>query len=375
MSIRHLSPLAAQPPRPVRAPELPLSTRDDDGYEPGEPDNNKRKWLAGAALGLTGLGMLGGAGVYGASHLPVCQTTQQVVGWEKGPCVSQPLAQNGATAWRYAHAPFHVDDALSGWQSGQSQVINPEASSPQATQAGEVTVVSWNLHHGQSQDVTGARPQLDTMLDTLQEQDADIILLQEVAPQHADDIAEALDMQGYYAASTPVQGNMILLRPDIEVTGNTLALTTGQARWDGLGTLTDWILDGKGAGEPRNMQVLDVTLPGGRNAVVWNTHNMTGEYPEAMHENGADIALAEIRSHLDEGEIVLGGGDLNARDDSHPLIRGLNELPVQGYRENIDWIYASDGLPVKFEHERVVSEGTMVSDHILVRATIGTNAT
>jgi endonuclease/exonuclease/phosphatase family metal-dependent hydrolase len=372
VSIRQLSPLHTTPGPQTRPPELPKSADDGDRYDPGGPENNKRKWLAGAALGITGLGMLGGAGVYAGAHLPVCQSTQQIVGWEQGPCVSQSVAQNAATAWRYTHAPFHVGDALDGWSSGQSQVINSDAASEQATTPGEVTVVSWNLHHGQSQDVTGARPQLDTMISTLQAQDADILLLQEVAPQHADDLAEALDMQGYYAASTPVQGNLILLRPDIEVTSNSVAVTTGQSPSNGLGTLTEWILDGKGAGEPRNIQVLDVTLPGGQEAVVWNTHNMTGEYPGEMHERGAQIAVGAIRKHLDPGEIVIGGGDLNARSTVHPLVRELEELPIQGHSVNIDWIYASDGLPVEFQHQRIREGDIMVSDHILVRATIDT---
>jgi endonuclease/exonuclease/phosphatase family metal-dependent hydrolase len=344
-----------------------------DEYTAGDerPSGAGRKWLAWSMLGLSGAGMLAGASVPVAAHLPVCQQSQQVVGWEQGrPCLASDLAVGGATARRYASLPFHLGDQMEAWRSGNHQVFAAPANAPRLGNSEEqLKVVSWNLHHGLSQDSTGARPQRDTMIEHLQREDADVVLLQEVAPGDADDLAEALGMQGYYAGSTPVQGNMILLRPDMKVNHQSVTYTTGQSGEDSWGTLKDWVFNQGGASEPRNLQILKVEMPNGQPALIWNTHHVTHQYSDQQKEAAARAMVGALRENLDYGELMVGGGDLNVSDPNHPLIQDLNQLPgVSGQQRNLDWIYASDSSQAQFSGQVVESDGIMVSDHPLVRA-------
>lgn len=314
--------------------------------------------------------MLGAAGVHAAAHLPLCQQTQQVVGWEHGqPCVSRDVAVQGATAWRYTGAPFHLKDQLDSWRTGHHQVLSAPDQAAGLGDSRDLKVVSWNLHHGLSQDATGARPQLDTMIENLQEENADLVLLQEVQPGHALKLTEALGMQGYYAMSTPVQGNMILLRPDIQVRAESVTFTTGQPAQDPLGTLKDWVTAGGGPSEPRNVQILKVEMPDGQAGLIWNTHHLTGDYSLQQKQAAADTLVSALRQNLQPGEWMVGGGDLNASGSSSPLVAGLSQLPgVTGQQRNIDWIYASDSARAQLSGQSVESGGVMVSDHPLVRA-------
>lgn len=366
MSIHQLSPLGIPRPRPApglpdRARELPAQA---DEVQPGK---GRRQVMAAGLLGLVGVGALGGAGLHQAAHAPICQQSQQIVGWESGLCVSNSVGVGGATAWRYLQTPFHVKDALQTWDSGHHQVIPAPPQAAETSNPQDLQVISWNLHHGQSQDSTGARPQLDTMIDTLQEYDADILLLQEVNPKDASRLARELGMQGYFAASTPVQGNMILLRPDFQVREDQVVVTTPEK--SAGATLKDWLIHGGGIHEPRTLQILDVTLPNGESAVIWNTHHLTGSYTPEQQEIAASRLGNALEESIQPGELVIGGGDLNANRDSHPLLARLNALEgVSGEALNIDWIYSSDSMPREFFSQRVEAEGRMVSDHPLVGA-------
>lgn len=367
MSLSKLSPLQTAPPQ--RLPRLPQSQETPAESFESSGSSRKSKILAGTMLGITGLGALAGAGLHQAAHAPICQQTQQVVGWESGPCVSQSLGVGGATAWRYLQTPGHLPGALNSWNSGRHQVIAAPNQAENTQDAQNLKVLSWNLHHGVSQDSTGARPQLETMIDTLQEQDADVLLLQEVNPKDASRLAEELGMQGFYAASTPVQGNMILLRPDFEVGQESVTVTTGQDPSQATTTLKDWLLNGGGSHEPRTLQILDVKLPNGQPAVLWNTHHLTGTYSPEQHQESAQIVQQALQERIQPGELVIGGGDLNANRASHPLLAGLEQIEgVRGEGQNIDWIYSSQSMESEFFHQRVEHQGVMVSDHPLVGA-------
>lgn len=367
MSISKLSPLQVAPPK--GRPRLPESHETPAESHAPSDSSGKKKILAGTLLGITGLGALAGAGLHQAAHAPICQQTQQIVGWESGPCVSQSLGVGGATAWRYLQTPGHLQGALRSWNSGRHQVIAAPSHGQNTQDAQNLKVISWNLHHGVSQDSTGARPQLDTMIDNLQEQDADILLLQEVNPKDAARLAKELGMQGFYAASTPVQGNMILLRPDFEVLQESVTVTTGQDPSQATTTLKDWMLNGGGSHEPRTLQILDVELPNGQPAVVWNTHHLTGTYSPEQHEESAHIVQQSLQERIQPGELVIGGGDLNANRADHPLLQGLGQIEgVRGEAQNIDWIYSSQSIESEFFHQRVEHQGVMVSDHPLVGA-------
>lgn len=326
--------------------------------------------MAFGLLGLGSLAGLGGAGLHAAATLPVCQSQQQIVGWEKGhACVSMETAIQGSTGWRYAEGVFHLPGALDSWNSQQNTVLQAPEGSQRLGESSELKVVSWNLHHGLSQDSTGARPQLDLMVDQLQREDADVVLMQEVAPGDAARLAHDLGMRGFYAQTTAVQGNLILLRPDILVQQQSVTFTTGQPPGSGWNTLKQWVSGRGGPDEPRNLQVLRAELPGGQQAILWNTHNLTGEYTPEQRADAARIIRDKLDDSLQPGDLVVGGGDLNANNGGQAIIHELGQIEqMRGQQHNIDWIYSS--TPSQFSSQKVEHDGVMVSDHPLVRAQI-----
>lgn len=316
-------------------------------------------------LGLTALGLLG---TYAGSHLPVCNTAQVQL------CVPESLATPSATAWRYLQAPANLVDTLESWQNHSHLVVKAPPHSQKATSSDQLKVVSWNLHHGLSQDSTGARPQLDTMVDRLESEGADIVLLQEVAPNQVDELVEGLGMQGFYAATTPVQGNLILLNPDIRVNEDHVVFTTGEQPGQALDTLVQWVSQGGGTGEPRNLQMLEVELPHGEQALIWNTHHLTGAYSDNQHQQAAQRLSSALQSEIQEvpGRLVVGGGDLNAQLDQqqHPVVHHLGQIEeLQSQAHRLDWIVTN--TPQQFSSEWVrQADGTVVSDHPLVRSQV-----
>jgi len=325
------------------------------------------------AFGLLGLGSLAGlgtAGLHAAATLPICQDQQQIVGWEQGhACVSMDTALQGSTAWRYAEGVFHLPGAMDSWNNHQNSVIHAPGGSQRLGESQQLKVVSWNLHHGLSQDSTGARPQLDLMVDQLQHENADVVLMQEVAPGDAARLAHDLGMQGFYAQTTAVQGNLILLRPDIHVQQQSVTFTTGQQPDSGWETLKDWVSGRGGQAEPRNLQVLRAELPDGQQATIWNTHNLTGDYTPEQRDRAARIIREKLDDSIQPGDLVVGGGDLNANNGGQAIIQQLEQIgEMRGQQHNIDWIYSS--TPGQFSGETVEHDGVMVSDHPLVRAQV-----
>lgn len=362
VSLRQLSPLGS----PSRGrPPIPPAPEPPEAPEEGPATTGREAWLAGGMLGLTALGLLG---TYAGSHLPLCDTAQVQL------CVPESLATPSATAWRYLQAPAHLVDTLSSWQNQSHQVVKAPPDSQNSTAADHVQLVSWNLHHGLSQDSSGARPQLDTMIEQLKSENADVILLQEVAPNQVNDLAERLGMQGYYAATTPVQGNMILLNPDIQVKEEHVVFTTGEQPGQAWDTLKGWVGQGGGPGEPRNLQMLEVELPNGDQALIWNTHHLTGAYSEEQQQQAAQVLGSALQSEINQRpeRLVIGGGDLNARVDQqhHPVVRHLNRLAgLQTQADRLDWIVTN--APQQFSSEWVrQADCTVVSDHPLVRSQV-----
>lgn len=364
------SPLQSTPPAPAPKPPAPAPA-DEFTPESRSPRHRGRKLVA---LGLLGLGGLAGAGLaatHAAATLPVCHNQAQIAGWESGhACVSMDTALKGATAWRYAEGLVHLPGAMDSWNNQQNQVIHAPAGSPRlGSEAQELKVVSWNLHHGLSQDSTGARPQLGVMIDQLQHENADVVLMQEVAPGDASTLAHSLHMQGYYAQTTAVQGNLILLRPDIHVQNSSVTFTTGQTPGTGLQTLKEWVSGRGGQDEPRNLQVLHVEMPDGQQGTIWNTHNLTGDYPPEQRQQAAETVRHTLQEQIRPGDLVVGGGDLNANNASQAIIHELRSLPeLEGQQRNIDWIYSN--AHSDFSSQTVEQAGIMVSDHPLVRAQV-----
>lgn len=364
------SPLRSRPTSPPAPPVRPSTSGDEFRPEAERSEHRGGRIVTFGLLSLGSLAGLGGAGLHAAANLPVCQSQQQIVGWEKGhTCVSRDTAIQGSTAWRYAEGVFHLPGALDSWNSQQNTVLDPPGGSQRLGESSELKVVSWNVHHGLSQDSTGARPQLDLMVDQLQQEDADVVLMQEVAPGDATRLAHDLGMQGYYAQTTAVQGNLILLRPDIQVQDQSVTFTTGQQPGSGWDTLKQWVSGRGGQDEPRNLQVLRAELPGGQQAVLWNTHNLTGEYTPEQRADAAQIIREKLDDSLQPGDLVVGGGDLNANNDGQAIIHELGKIEqMRGQQRNIDWIYSS--TPSQFSSQTVEHGGVMVSDHPLVRAQV-----
>lgn len=368
-----LSPLAGCSPlrsKPTAPPTLPSTPEDEFRPQTERSSHGGRKVLAFGVLGLGTLGGLAAVGLHATATLPICQNQQQIAGWEKGqPCVSMDTALQGSTAWRYADGIFHLPGAMDSWNSQQNTVIQAPGGAQHLGQSEELRVVSWNLHHGLSQDSTGARPQFDLMVDQLQAENADVVLLQEVAPGDAARLAQDLGMQGYYAQTTAVQGNLILLRPDIQVQDQSVTFTTGEQPGSGWETLKDWVSGRGGQQEPRNLQILRAELPDGQNITVWNTHNLTGEYTPEQREQAAQIIRERLQESIQPGDQVVGGGDLNANNPGQAIIKHLAQIEqMRGQQANIDWIYSSS--PGQFSSQTVEHEGMMVSDHPLVRAQV-----
>ena len=364
------SPLPSKPAPPAAPPALP-SPPGDEFRPQEEPSGNRgRKIVTLGLLSLGSLAGLGAAGLHAAATLPVCQNQQQIVGWENGqPCVSVDAATQGSTAWRYAKGVFHLPGALDSWNSQQNLVIQAPGGSRPLGESEQLKVVSWNLHHGLSQDSTGARPQLDLMVTQLQAEDADVLLMQEVAPGDAARLARDLEMQGYYAQTTMVQGNLILLRPDIQVHDQSVTFITGQQPGSGWDTLKQWVSGGGGQDEPRSLQILRGELPDGQPLTLWNTHYLTGDYTPEQREQAAQTIRERLDASIQTGDMVVGGGDLNANDDHQAVIRELGQIEqMRGQQHNIDWIYSSN--PSQFSSQTVEHEGVMVSDHPLVRAQV-----
>ena len=364
------SPLRSKPTSPPAPPSPPSPSSDEFRPEAEHSSHRGRKIVALGLLGMGSLAGLGAAGLHATATLPVCQNQQQIVGWERGhACVSTETAVQGSTAWRYARGVFHLPGAMDSWNHQQNSVIQAPGGSQRLGQSQELKVVSWNLHHGLSQDSTGARPQLDLMVDQLQHEDADVVLMQEVAPGDAARLAHDLGMQGFYAQTTAVQGNLILLRPDIHVQEQSVTFTTGEQPGGGWETLKDWVNGRGGQDEPRNLQVLRAELPDGQQVTVWNTHYLTGDYTPEQRSDAARIIREKLEDSIRPGDVVVGGGDLNANNGGQAIIQELDQVEqMRGQQHNIDWIYSSTSS--QFSGQTVEHEGVMVSDHPLVRAQV-----
>lgn len=345
---------------------LPGSEKSEEGQAPKKKRHLLRKLAIGAALTTTALGAAGVGGAYVASHAPICNDPAVTVAvTDDGLCVSRDVGLAGSSAWRILSGIPHLPGAVQSQNSDHNQVFHPAPGSrPPAPlmESGHLRVVTYNLHHGRSPDSEGAREQVGEMVGALRDQKADSYLLQEVDPNHVDDLVNGTGMVGYYSQTTIMQGNLLLVHPDLPVTGDS---STMLLNGDGsaLGELKDWALHGGGQ-EPRSIQTVEVKLPDGRETLLWNTHQPTDDYTDQQKIDARAVTMQVLDQQTAPGELAIGGGDMNAGADGSLA----GELRQDGYDVNafhIDFINAKNAPgKVSFDGFHLTdSHGVHLSDH------------
>lgn len=359
----------APPPGLALETDLPLEdTQTPDAVTLSEPSPRStgtlKKIGAATALGLVGLGAAAG---YTLSTAPVCDTGTISVSLD-GVCVSPEASVGWNHVVRLAQGASHLDDLEDSLASHQNEVHHPDSPTTQPLSQDGLTAVTWNLHHGDAPDRHGARGQIDEMVQALKEQSADVYFLQEVSPWDVDDLVDGLGMEGYWAHTAPLQGNLILVHPELEVQDNVKRVVNygDQTAIDvnGPKLILDVIDDG--GLEPRVMQVLRVQEPDGDTAVLWNTHLMNGGDTVEERLAQADRSFDLVESLAAPGVTVLGGGDLNSGASS----RVLADLRARGFDVDgtgVDWFATRNGAREEVQVHRLTdSQGRPLSDHPLV---------
>ncbi len=346
---------------------LPRPSTDEQ--EPEQKSHRLRKLALGSMLALGVVGTAAGAGSYALAHAPVCAQAAPVALTDHGLCISPELAVKGSHAWRILEGIPSLPDAVQGLDSSENQVLLAEGRpSWQAVEGGDLKVVTWNLHHERSRDADGARPQLDEMIAAMKDQRAGVYLLQEVSPGHVDELVEGLGMHGYYSQTTLLQGNLTLVHPDLPVTTHSQRVLLNDG--NGLQELKEWALQGDGQ-EPRSLQTVEVRLPSGREALLWNTHMPTHNYTDAQRTEAREAVLDELTRQAQPGQLVVGGGDLNAGADGSLA----NELRQDGHEVHafhIDFVNAKNASgPTEFEGFKLHdAQGVQISDHPMALARV-----
>ncbi len=323
--------------------------------------------LATAGLGL---GLAGYAGARFLRQAPLSEETNSV-GIVDGKLSVHPKVSAKLAGWgRVARGLPHVWDTIEDARSHTNEVLKPRVEA-EALPSDQLRIRSWNLHKGQSPDQAGARPQLDAMVQELRESPANVNLLQEVAPWDAQDLVDGTGMKGYYTHTTPFQGNMILVHPELKVTNHERHRLDPSPDSGGR-TLLKWI-SGKGP-DPRAYQSVTVELSGGRSAEIWNTHLAVEDEGEPHKAREMELLLGELGES--DSDLVIGGGDLNIKPD-HPAFQqmeaaGYSSESASTQPDEIDWLVARGGAPKAVYRDHFDGD-TRVSDHpsVVMDAEIG----
>lgn len=321
---------------------------------------------AGLAL-LAGVGLassVAGAASFAAQHLPLCEAETSMVAWSEGQvCVSAELSTTAEAGLRGARGFLHRDGARHDLAASASRVLQP-AQPIHREPDGELTVNTWNLHHGTGQDSDGARPQLDLQIQTIVKTDADVDLLQEITPWHAQRLVDGTGKVGYYSQSTPRQGNLILVSPELEVSENhRVTLNHEITSQDQAAQVMDNI---KGT-EPRQAQLLRLRGEdtGGQDLAVFNTHLSTGTATPADRAAESEMLVKFLERHVAPDQFMVGGGDLNNRKDQGIVADLAQEYHLEG--ASIDWLASGGVTPLEIRaSDHHALDGTRLSDHPMV---------
>ena len=319
----------------------------------------------GALTALSLAASLTGTVGLAARHLPVCEQESSMIDLQQGElCVSPELSTQVDAVFRGARGQLHRGDAIEDLTSQENRVLQPKTPVNRVPD-GRFEVNSWNLHHGTSQNKTGARDQLGLQIEKLQQSDADVDLLQEILPWDAQTIVDQTGKVGYYSQTTPRQGNLILVSPDLVVTEN--ARLTLNHRIENESQAKSVVELQKGD-EPRAAQFLHVVGADtdGRSVAVFNTHLSTGSASSQQRAAEHKVLEEMIDDHRSEADLLVGGGDLNTRD-GHDIVRTLKEKGLRVEGATVDWLVSNPSGSSEVERVDVRTEsGTYVSDHPLV---------
>lgn len=354
----------------------PGEARPEAEEEPRKKRHLLRKMMVGTALTLTAAGAAGVGATYVAAHAPICQDPHTAIAvTDNGLCVSPEIGLAGAHGWRILSGAPEVPGAIESLHSTHNQVSHPDGSrQPPAglMDTGTLKTVTFNLHHERSPDSIGARDQTGDIVDALRAQKADVYLLQEVTPGHVDELVNGLGMDGYYSQTTTMQGNLILVHPDLQVTGESSHMIANGASdtGDAIHNLWEWGREGGGT-EPRSIQTVEVELPNGKSALLWNTHQPTVNYTDQQRIEGREKTMEALQQESRPGQIVIGGGDLNAGADGS-LASMLRAEGHEVHAYHIDAINTKNAAgEVKFRGFHLNdSHGFHLSDHPMAVAEI-----
>lgn len=223
--------------------------------------------------------------------------------------ISDPVLHDGVK--RTARGVAYTHTAVSDLKADRNRVFTPDSPSDnrQGRADGQVRVTSWNLHHGTSPDSQGASNTLNKQIQEIKKSRSDVVLLQEVLPWQAEEIAKKSGMTGYYSQTTARQGNMILVDSSLKVVDDSRqTLNYDFQKGDSLEALkASWETKGD---EPRAAQALTIERPDGKGEfTVFNTHLSTSNStPQQRLEES--LKFAQFVNQHSSGN-VIGGGDLN----------------------------------------------------------------
>ncbi|MCA9780543.1 MAG: hypothetical protein KC800_27655 [Candidatus Eremiobacteraeota bacterium] len=341
-----------------------LSLASSDSEEAGGLTGWQKAGL-GALTALAATTSLAGGVGLAARQLPLCESESGLVQFQDGGlCVSPELSTRVDAVHRSVRGELHRGQAVKDLSSQENRVLRPQNPTNRPPD-GEFTVNSWNLHHGTSQNSTGARDQLDVQIQKLRETDADVDLLQEVLPWDAQTIVDGTGKVGYYSQTTPRQGNLILVSPDLVVTQNSrLTLNHDTETSENAAGVV-----GKQSGlEPRAAQFLHLTGADtqGRTLAVFNTHLSTGSATPQDRAAEHQVLRQVVERHRGQADVLIGGGDLNTRD-GRDIVQTFKDDGLRVEGAQIDWL-VSDNV-AESEVKRVdvkTADGVYVSDHPMV---------
>lgn len=334
--------------------------------EPKSPHSGLKKLGLGMLAALSLTSAVGGMAGYAAQHLPLCETEASWVAIQDGQiCVTGELSTAADGVYRTVRGQFHRGDAVEDLTSETNRVLQPDNPRVDLGQDGELTVSTWNLHHGTSQNKDGARDQLDLQIETINETNADIDLLQEILPWQAQELVNGTGKVGYYTQTTTRQGNLILVDPSLEVTENHRATLNHVIEDKGDAASVVHLTKG---GEPRVAQLLKVKGEDtqGRDVTIFNTHLSTGSSSPEARQRESEVFQTFVESHIGEDGVFVGGGDLNM-GAGRGIVKSFEESGYRVEGASIDWLVSDNVSGVSLQAGDVrTSDGTRISDHPLV---------
>lgn len=354
---------------PAESGQSPAVSIPGDQVDLSAEQHQKTGLSAWKKIGLGALGALsltGGAtaatGLV-AQHAALCEVNSSTVGWQNGGlCVSPDLSKNVDGVYRTVRGQFHRGDAVEDLASDTNRLIVPDGKVDGSDEDGQFRLMTWNLHHGTSQNADGARDQIGLQVKQIKAQHADVVLLQEVPPWHVNALVNGTGKVGYYTHTNGRQGDLVLVSPELQVTGNSRVTLNHQITSE---SDAGKVVDLSQGDEPRAAQFLTIqgADTGGKSTGIFNTHlsttGATAEQRRAEHQN-----LMTHVGHLQEGtEVFAGGGDFNTRD-GREVVQSMRDKGYNVTGATIDWVVSEGLAPSSSAHaDSHDPQGVRLSDH------------